>query len=248
MPGRHVVALSATSVSWLIAMPGAISMNARRLFLERHEPGAHGLQEPGQLRLQRVEHRERTKLHRARTLPWYGQRRADLAGMKATRPGCCSLACSSPTPSSPRSPMPAPRLRRARRRDAPPGPCAAGMAQVDTFCIDQYEGALEEQQTTARGTQHRPICRSARARARRPCRRHPAAGLHLRRRGAAPPAPPPASGCARRPNGSRACRGPKTRRSRTATRTVAGACNDATAATRSSTTSARRRAWFDSST
>src|SRR5262245_37262858 len=28
IPGRHVVALSAASVSWLIAMPGAISMNS----------------------------------------------------------------------------------------------------------------------------------------------------------------------------------------------------------------------------
>jgi hypothetical protein len=32
----------------------------------------------------------------------------------------------------------------------PPGPCPAGMAHVDTFCIDRYEGALEEQ--TSNGT------------------------------------------------------------------------------------------------
>lgn len=48
------------------------------------------------------------------------------------------VACSSPTTSS------APDA--ARPMDtAPPGPCAAGMSLVnDAFCIDQYEGALEE--------------------------------------------------------------------------------------------------------
>ncbi len=65
MPGRQVVAFSAASVSWLIAMPGAISMNSGGLLLERHEPGAHRLQESGELRLQRIDHGERTKLHRA---------------------------------------------------------------------------------------------------------------------------------------------------------------------------------------
>src|ERR1044071_4702579 len=38
MPGRHVVVLSAASVSWLIAMPGAISMNAAASFSSGMKP------------------------------------------------------------------------------------------------------------------------------------------------------------------------------------------------------------------
>ena len=38
------------------------------LLLERHEAGAHRLQEAGELRLQRVEDRERSELHEAATL------------------------------------------------------------------------------------------------------------------------------------------------------------------------------------
>ena len=63
MPGRQRRRLERDIGELVDRDPGRDLDEQRSFFLERHEAGAHGLQEAGELRLQRIEDGERAKLH-----------------------------------------------------------------------------------------------------------------------------------------------------------------------------------------
>jgi hypothetical protein len=119
----------------------------------------------------------------------------------------------------------------------PPGPCPAGMAHVDTFCIDRYEGALEEQTSNGTWTAASPYQTIGT----RTVRAVPANGItpqgYISGTEAAK-----ASASARRPNGSPRVADRRTPSIHTARHTSMARATMRTAVTRSSSTSAPRTA------
>src|ERR1043165_1113677 len=142
MPGRTVVALSAASVNWLIAMPGAISMNAAASFSSGMKPAQTVCRNPVSCGCSESRMVSARSSISAKRYHGYGLlvRRVLVIAML--------VGCGSSSGTSVDAPGGGDDAVDAAEPDAA-GPCPANMAEVAAatahFCIDRYEGALEEQ-------------------------------------------------------------------------------------------------------